>query len=132
MSDSWQKNKQSIDPVYRTSLREGIMILSLWLGVFLYTVTYCYLNGYLSHEPHPNSVGPAIGSMVGSLELYDRDPDSLMMPLGLGIPDWVFYGVVIPWILAILASIAFYLFFFVEDDLRVPKDLICSREKEHD
>ncbi len=58
-----------------------------------------------------------IGAMVGSLESLNRDPESLNMPLGLGIPDWVFYGIVIPWLGCILATFWFCLFFFVEDDL---------------
>lgn len=105
------------DPVYRHSRREGILILALWFVCLLYTCTYCYLFGYLSHEPHPNPAGPALGAWIGPLTAFDRDPSTLTTPLGLGIPDWIFYGVILPWLLCIVVTFWFCLFYFVEDDL---------------
>ena len=106
-----------LDPVYLHTRREATFILILWICCFCYTTTYCYLNGYLSHEAHRNSTGPAIGTMLGDLESMNRDPESLSTPLGLGIPDWVFYGIVIPWALCILITFWFCFFYYVEDDL---------------
>ena len=105
------------DPIYRHSLREARFILGLWTCCFFYTVSYCYLNGYLSHEPSPGSTGPAIASWFGPLEAFNRDPDSVTYPLGLGIPDWVFYGVALPWVVCIVLSFWYGLFMFAEDDL---------------
>ncbi len=107
------------DPLYRHSLREARFVLGLWTCCFLYTVSYCYLYGYLTHEPMPASAatGPAIGNLVGPLESFNRDPDSISYPLGLGIPDWVFYGVALPWVICIVLSVWFCLVIFVEDDL---------------
>jgi hypothetical protein len=105
------------DPVYRHSLREGILILAIWGLCLVYTCTYCYLFGYLSHEPHPSPVGPSLGEWLGPLTAFDRDPATLTTPLGLGIPDWIFYGVVLPWLLCIGVTFWFCLFYFVEDDL---------------
>ena len=103
-------NHLSTDPVYKSSFRESIWILGIWAACFLYTVIYCYLNGYLTHEPHLNSTGPAIGSLVGKLESFNRLPASLTTPLGLGIPDWVFYGIFCPSAVAIIITIIFCLF----------------------
>jgi hypothetical protein len=36
--------------------------------------------------------------VVSYLWGYGRDPATLTYPLGLGIPDWVFWGVVAPWL----------------------------------
>lgn len=69
------------------------------------------------HEPHPNAAGPSIGTLVGTLETFNRDPQFLTTPLGLGVPDWVFYGVIIPWVVSGFITILFCLCFFVEDDL---------------
>ena len=105
------------DPLYRHARREAIVILVAWACCLLYTCTYCYLHGYLSHEPHPASIETTVGEIVGPLESFNRDPATLKTPLGLGVPDWVFYGIVIPWIGCILFTFWFCLFFYVEDDL---------------
>jgi len=105
------------DPIFRHTRREAWFIMILWTACLIYNCTYCYLYGYLSHPPHPVSTGPSIGEMVGPLTSFDRDPATLTTPLGLGIPDWVFYGVVMPWLFCIVATFWFCLFIFVEDDL---------------
>jgi hypothetical protein len=110
------------DPVYRSSLREAKWILGLWTCCFFYTITYCYLNGYMSHPPLPSSTGPAVTHLAGPLESFNRDPASVSYPLGLGIPDWVFYGVALPWVICIVFSVWFCLAVFVEDDLSAPAD----------
>ena len=111
------------DVVYRNSRREAIVILALWTCCLVYTCTYCYLFGYLSHEPHPISTGPALGQIVGPLESFDRVPTTLATPLGLGIPDWVFYGILIPWLLCIAATFWFCLYYYAEDDLSPPESV---------
>lgn len=115
-SDSIQPRK-TVDPVFRNSLRECVFLLLLWLACCLYTVTYCYLAGYLVHEPHPNATGPSIGKLVGPLTAFDRHPQSLTTPFGLGVPDWVFFGVIVPWVVAVVITVLYCFYFFVEDDL---------------
>lgn len=105
------------DPVYRHSRREAAFVFALWGACLLYSGTYCYLRGYLSHEPHPAAVGPALGAVVGVLRAFERDPTTLTTPLGLGIPDWIFYGVVTPWLVCIVVTFLFCHFVFVEDEL---------------
>ena len=105
------------DPVYRHCLREMRLILGLWLICFIYTVTFCYCRGYLTHEPLAASTGPDIAELLGPLPELNREPASVTYPLGLGIPDWVFYGIVLPWLFCILASLYFCAFIFVEDEL---------------
>lgn len=124
--------RQSVDPIYRSSFRECVLILSLWAACCLYTVTYCYLYGYLVHEPHPGSTGPAIGELLGPLEAFDRQPQSLTTPLGLGVPDWVFYGILAPWVIAIAAIVIFCFFFYSEEDLNPPGGEPAGLERIHD
>jgi len=112
------------DPVFRNSLREAKIIISIWALAMVYTCTYCYLNGYESHPSDPAAIGPAVSSWFGPLKSYDRDPARLTTPLGLGIPDWVFYGVVTPWIVCLLATFVFCLFVFKEDDLGDDQELL--------
>jgi len=77
-----------LDPLFRNSLREARLILAVWLLAGVATITICYLFGYLSHEPDVNSSGPDLVNTIGSLRGFDRTPESLTTPLGLGIPDW--------------------------------------------
>jgi hypothetical protein len=62
-------------------------------------------------------LGPALGALVGPLADFDRHPSSLTTPLGLGIPDWVFYGVVLPWLICVVVTWWFCQYFYVDDDL---------------
>lgn len=105
------------DPVYRNSRREACLILGLWATCFAYTLTFCYLFGYTSHEPDPSATGPSIAATVGPLEDYNREPESVTYPFGLGIPDWVFWGVGVPWLVCVVLSFFYGLVLFAEDDL---------------
>ena len=69
------------DPVVRAARREALMALAMWVAAMTYTLTYCYLNGY--------------GRTVDSLTFV------------LWFPDWVFWGIVVPWSICILASTVF-------------------------
>jgi len=112
------------DPLFRNSLREAKIIIAIWAVALVYTCTYCYLYGYESHPSDPAAVGPAVSSWFGPLESFDRDPTTLTTPLGLGIPDWVFYGVITPWIVCIVATFVFCLFIFKEDELGDNQELV--------
>lgn len=119
---AWQNTRVSedsprIDSLYKNALREAGIILFAWTVCLLYTVVYCYLYGYLSHEGTPESTGPDLGTLLGPLTSFNRDPASLTTPLGLAIPDWIFYGVVLPWVVCMAFSVWFCLFCFKEDDL---------------
>jgi hypothetical protein len=72
---------RSEDAVVHAARREAALALGTWVVAMLYTVTYCYRNG------------------------YGRDVDSLTFVLWF--PDWVFWGVVVPWGLCIVFSTIF-------------------------
>lgn len=111
------RKSSSLDPLYLNSIREACLILVLWLAAGIFTVSWCYFGGYLTHEPDLAAAGPDLVDLLGPFERFDRDPDSLTTPLGLGIPDWIFYGVVLPWLACIGLTFWFCLKYFSEDDL---------------
>lgn len=80
----------SEDPLLRSARREAIVSLTLAALALAYTVGYAALFG------------------------YRRSEESLSFVMG--IPDWVFWGIVIPW-LACLAASWWFSFWFVEDDI---------------
>ena len=69
------------DPVVRSSRREALMALLIYLSAMLYTVLYCHFNG------------------------YRRPPET--MTLVLGFPDWVVWGILLPWFICIVLSFWF-------------------------
>lgn len=83
------------DPVFLHSKREAIVIISTWVVALLWTVPYCYFNGYQSAE------SPREVSFI------------------LGMPDWVFWGVATPWMVANLFTVWFCFGYMVDDDLEV-------------
>lgn len=95
------------DSVFLNSRREAIVIFTIWLVALLWSVPYCYLNGYLAD-------GEAF------------DPDSFQ--LTWGIPSWQFYGIAAPWFVAVVATTLFCFLFMKDDDLgKGPEDLEAER-----
>lgn len=88
------------DPVYLQSRKEAILVLIVWAISFVWTVSYCYWNGYTAHS----DVEGSITAYLPDMSSLNRNPESLKTPYGLGIPDWCFWGVAVPWVVCILVS----------------------------
>lgn len=73
------------DPIVRSSRREALCFAVLWVTALSYSVGYCYTYG------------------------YDRELDTSLdgMTFVFGWPDWVFNGIVAPWLVATAISIVF-------------------------
>lgn len=79
------------DPVFVHARREALLILAVWASCLVWSVTWCYQNGF---HLAPEEVTTVVG-----------------------IPTWVFWGIVVPWLAADVFSIWFCFFYMVEDDL---------------
>jgi hypothetical protein len=66
------------DPVVRSARREAAFAICLWALALVYTVSVCYAWG------------------------YERRLEE--MTFVLWFPDWVFWGVVVPWCVCIAVS----------------------------
>ncbi len=76
-------------PLLKSARREALAAFSLWLMATTYSVGYCSAYG------------------------YGRSAESLTFVLGF--PDWVFWGIVLPWgICTIVASL--FAFCFMTDE----------------
>lgn len=93
MSDNKLLGKYEYDPVYLNSGKEAIVILFVWLFFFLWTIPYCWINGYR-----------------GAI-----DPTDLEMVLGM--PSWIFWGVAVPWLVADVVTILLAVFYIKDDPL---------------
>jgi hypothetical protein len=79
------------DPLVHSSFREAILVTCIWLSAAIWSISVCYSRGY---------------------HLKSED-----LKIVLGFPDWVFWGIVVPWTSCTVVSIVFGLIFFREGDL---------------
>lgn len=86
---------QCDDPVFRNTRREAILILAIWAVALCWVVPYCILSGY---QP-------------------PQSPEELQLVWGM--PEWIFYGVALPWMIASAVTIGLCLFVIQDDDLGV-------------
>jgi len=88
-------------PLLKSARKEAIAALSIWLVVVTYCVWYCSTYGYMHPDRarYPSS----------------RDPASLTYIFGF--PDWIFWGIVIPWLVCTIVSGLFAFFFMKDEDL---------------
>jgi hypothetical protein len=75
----------------RHARREGLVILAVWATALLWTVSVGYLLGYRR--------------------------SAAAMTLVLGIPDWICWSVILPWVGCLLFSIWFCFRYMADDDL---------------
>ena len=87
-------------PLLKSARREVFAAMAIWLTATVYSVGYCTLNG------------------------YGRDPKTLTYVLGF--PDWVFWGVVLPWGTCTIVSSLFAFLFMKDEDLDGGTDLSVS------
>jgi hypothetical protein len=87
------------DPVLTSARREALVVLLIWAIACIYTVGYCYSFG------------------------YERDPKELRYVAG--IPDWVFWGILVPWTTCSLLS------FWISNYLIADDDLGAEQAEEH-
>lgn len=79
------------DPVLKSSRREALWVLTIWATALVYTVGVCYSTGY--------------GRSIESLRFV------------CGFPDWVFWGIVVPWTVCVAITAWFALRFMTDDAL---------------
>ena len=75
----------------RHARREGLLLMAVWLLALLWSVGYSRLFGYA------------------------RNPDDITLILGM--PDWVFWGIAVPWVICVAFTVWFCFFFMADDDL---------------
>lgn len=86
----------AIDPVLKNARREAIIIGVAWFLSTVYCCVYCYWTGYI-REGHP----------LGAEDVR---------PI-LGMPSWVFWGIMVPWLICSLFTFWFAGFYMTDDDL---------------
>lgn len=96
--------------LYRNARREAVLIGAIWLLALTWTVGYCWLRGY-QHEPDSWALqeGLAVQRTPANFQHF------------FGIPDWVFIGILVPWLLCSAFTVGFCLG-MRDDDLGAEAD----------
>lgn len=92
--------------LFRNARREAIIVAIVWALSLLWVIAYCYLFGYAHDET----------SLPVRLGLIEANPKPQPKQI-LGFPDWVFFGILLPWVVCTLFSIWFGWSYMSDDDL---------------
>lgn len=71
------------DPIVTSSRREAVVFFVIWTTTLAYTVGYCYTHGY----------GRKLDASLDGMMFY------------FGWPDWIFWGIVVPWCVCTVLSV---------------------------
>ena len=79
------------DPVLISARREALVVLATWITAMAYSLVYCARNAY--------------GRPVEQIQYI------------FGFPDWVVWGVLVPWLACLVFSWFFAAIFMRDEDL---------------
>lgn len=95
------------NPTLLRSRREALIIMAAYVVAMTWTGVVCYFWG------------------------YGRDPATISFPLGLGIPDWVFWGIIVPWMASNVFTAWFTLGYMVDEQLAAEDEDDFAPEDSH-
>lgn len=105
-------NSSAEDPLLRSSRREAIVVTLFGIVALVYTITYCSMFGF--------------NREIGSITFV------------LGFPDWIFWGVIVPWAICTLVACFFSYVLMQDHDLEAesalfipPADVESAKEDSH-
>lgn len=95
----------------KNARREAVVVAIAWLAAVTWTLAYCYLRGF-DHAPDAWVVkmGWAVSPRIAEFRQI------------AGFPDWVFYGILCPWMVCSVFTVVFGLFGMADDDLGAEGD----------
>jgi hypothetical protein len=92
--------------LFQHARREALIVLAVWAVALAWTVGWCYLRGY-EHAAESWPVRAGLAEVRTAADVR----------LTAGFPDWVFYGIVLPWFACTAFTVGFCLFVMTDDDL---------------
>jgi hypothetical protein len=98
-TDSHAGDQYSLDPVYVHARSETTVIVSLCVLFLAITLIVC---GSLGYDKSPTEIAQVDATM--------------------GMPTWVFWGLLVPWVMVNLLTILFCFTWMAEDDLSDPDE----------
>src|SRR5262245_1120813 len=99
-------DRESAARLYRHAWREAVVVFVVWGLALAWTVGYCYLRGY-QHDEQSWVVRTGLAQPAA--------PGDFRQVAGLR--EWVFYGILLPWLACTAFTVAFCLFVMKDDEL---------------
>ena len=78
-----------------------LVVVAIWLVAAVWSIGYCYTQGYVGGPGQP---------AVRDIRFI------------LGFPDWIFWGVIVPWLVCAVLSLGVSAFVMRDEDLGVDPD----------
>lgn len=97
--------RDRFDPLVVHARREALVILAAFVVCMVWSIGSCYSLGYLA-------------------------PDGVPVAKVLGMPSWVFWGVLLPWLAADLFAVWYCFFFMVDDPLGETQDETVEEDRD--
>ena len=124
------------DPVLISSRREALIVFACWVIAMTWSVSYCYLNGYITDSSlisNKQKVEVRQTSQPGGIpELWvDHGKGLQQVEFVLGFPAWIFWGVALPWWLCTAFSLFFGAFIVRDEDLGLDPEAAAELEAAH-
>lgn len=112
----------SEDPVLISARREARIVFVTWLIALTWSVSYCYLFGYVSDfktmsDQQSVEVRRTADPQAMPELWVNRGRGLERVHFILGFPDWIFWGVALPWWLCTAFSLYFGAFIVRDEDL---------------
>lgn len=92
--------------LFRHARREAVIVGVVWALSLLWTVGYCYVHGY----GHDADSWLARSGLVAERPVGD-------FHAVLGLPEWLLYGILAPWLACTLFTLIFAGRLMTDDDL---------------
>ncbi len=107
-----------LDPVVVHARREALVILAAFVVCLIWSISCCYLLGYPGPDDFPSEGHGSHTAANGPVAKV------------LGMPSWVFWGVLVPWVAADVFAVWFCFCFMADDPLAEAEDETgyCSRD----
>ncbi|MCI0638352.1 MAG: hypothetical protein L0Y72_12970 [Gemmataceae bacterium] len=100
------QNKESARSLFRNARREAWIVALVWALAFAWSVVWCYIHGYAHDE----------ASLLVRLGWVEAGP-ARTPELVLGFPDWVFWGILLPWLACSAFTVWFGIWGMSDDNL---------------
>jgi hypothetical protein len=97
VSRNWEQRNKELGESFRQSSRETLVIIGAWVVFMVWTAIAC-----------------ARGARPG--------PDG-EYATAFGMPRWVFFGVVLPWVAAVIFTLWFSMFHMKDTDLNPDREV---------
>lgn len=87
-----------------------MVVLGIWLGFLVWVIGCCALLGYQA----AGEARPVLPETSGA--------QATQIAIRAGLPSWIFWGIALPWLAAVVVTLVFGAWILQDDDLGAERD----------